>query len=70
MTQKKKKERVRGIQLVISVPQGYAVVKESLRKLAEENHRTLSNYVMMVLAEHVKNHMSGRIPGSGFGLND
>ena len=52
MTQKKKKERVRGIQLVISVPQSYAVVKESLRKLAEENH------------------MSGRIPGSGFGLND
>ena len=68
----KKEEKLRGIQIVISVPQAYGVVKESLRELAEANPRTLSNYVLMILVEHVKNNMSGKIPteNEGFGLTD
>ena len=68
MTDKKK-----GIQIVVAVPKGYEVVKESLCELAKENHRTVSNYVMTILVEHVKNHMSDRIPkteNEGFGLTD
>ena len=73
MTKAKKEEKSKGIQIVISVPQAYAVVRDDLRTLAGENHRTLSNYVMTILVEHVKNHMSGRIPkteNEGFGLTD
>ena len=49
-------------QIVIAVPEDYASVKSSLRELANENRWTLSNYALKILAEHVKNQMSSRIP--------
>ena len=59
----------KAIQIVISVPRAYASIKDDLRELAEENDRTLSNYVMLFLVEHVKNHMSGQIPKSKDAFN-
>ena len=56
-------------QIVISVPKDYESIKDDLRELAEENNRTLSNYVLMFLVEHVKNNMSGKIPKSKHPFN-
>ena len=43
----------KSIQIVLSVPQQYPSLKDDLRKLADQSKRSLSNYVILLLADHV-----------------
>tara|TARA_B100000586_G_C20036601_1_gene395703 strand:- start:450 stop:752 length:303 start_codon:yes stop_codon:yes gene_type:complete len=52
-------------QILVTVSRdAYPALKDNLRTLAKREDRTLTNYVLRILVEHVKNHMSGDILGS------
>ena len=52
-------------QILVTVSRdAYPALKDNLKTLAKREDRTLTNYILRVLVEHVKNQMSGDIPAA------
>lgn len=42
------------VQMVVSISKQYPTLKSDLKALAQNAQRSLSNYIILVLSEHVK----------------
>jgi hypothetical protein len=42
------------VQMVVSISKQYPTLKSDLKDLADEAKRSLSNYIILILSEHVK----------------
>ena len=46
-------------QIVVSVPRSYGPLKEDIQKVARNQHRSVSNLIIMLLYEYVERELGG-----------